>query len=95
MTKDIMRAAIAKDITETKEDNIQFVNKMDQMIAVLQDIKYKALCNQAQMDALIRNIDDMDSLQLASALTNTLCGALNLQDKLIKSKEAFSKILEY
>lgn len=94
MTKDIMRAAIAKDITETKEDNIQFVNKMDQMIAVLQDIKYESLCNQAQMDALIRNIDDMDSLQLASALTNTLCGALNLQDKLIKSKEAFSKILE-
>lgn len=95
MTKDIMHAAIAKDITETKEDNIKFINKMDQMIAVLQDIKYEALCNQAQMDALIRNIDDMDSLQLASALTNTLCGALNLQDKLIKSKEAFSKILEY
>ena len=94
MTKDIMRAAIAKDITETKEDNIQFVNKMDQMIAVLQDIKYEALCSQAQMDALIKNIDDMDSLQLASALTNTLCGALNLQDKLIKSKEGFSKILE-
>ena len=94
MTKDIIRAAIAKDITDAKEDNIQFVNKMDQMIAVLQDIKYEALCNQAQMDALIRNIDDMDSLQLASALTNTLCGALNLQDKLIKSKEAFSKILE-
>ncbi len=94
MTKDIMRAAIAKDITETKEDNIQFVNKMDQMIAVLQDIKYETLCNQAQMDALIKNIDDMDSLQLASALTNTLCGALNLQDKLIKSKEVFSKILE-
>lgn len=38
MTKDIMRA-VAKDITETKEDNIKFVNKMDQMIAVLQDIK--------------------------------------------------------
>ena len=94
MTKDIMHAAIAKDITETKEDNIQFVNKMDQIIDVLQDIKYEALCNQAQMDALIRNIDDMDSLQLASALTNTLCGALNLQDKLIKSKEAFAKILE-
>ena len=94
MTKDIMRAAIAKDITETKEDNIKFVNKMDQMIAVLQDIKYEALCSQAQMDALIRNIDDMDSLQLASALTNTLCGALNLQDKLIQSKEVFAKILE-
>ena len=94
MTKDIIHAAITKDITETKEDNIQFVNKIDQMIAVLQDIKYEALCSQAQMDALIRNIDDMDSLQLASALTNTLCGALNLQDKLIKSKEAFSKILE-
>ena len=94
MLEDIMRAAIAKDITETKEDNIQFVNKIDQMIAVLQDIKYEALCSQAQMDALIRNIDDMDSLQLTSALTNTLCGVLNLQDKLIKSKEAFSKILE-
>ena len=90
MTKDLIRS----DIKKTKEDNIQFVNKMDQMIAVLQGIKYEALCNQAQMDALIRNIDDMDSLQLASALTNTLCGALNLQDKLIKSKEAFSKILE-
>ena len=37
MTKDIMRAAIAKDITEAKEDNIKFINKMDQMIAVLQD----------------------------------------------------------
>lgn len=91
MTKDLIRS----DIKKTKEDNIQFVNKMDQIIAVLQGIKYEALCNQAQMDALIRNIDDMDSLQLASALTNTLCGALNLQDKLIKSKEAFSKILEY
>ena len=90
MTKDIIRS----DIKKTKEDNIQFVNKMDQMIAVLQDIKYEALCSQAQMDALIRNIDDMDSLQLASALTNTLCGALNLQDKLIKSEEAFSKIWE-
>lgn len=90
MIKDLIRS----DIKKTKEDNIQFVNKMDQMIAVLQGIKYEALCNQAQMDALIRNIDDMDSLQLASALTNTLCGALNLQDKLIKSKEAFSKILE-
>lgn len=90
MTKDLIRS----DIKKTKEDNIQFVNKMDQMIAVLQGIKYEALCNQAQMDALIRNIDDMDSLQLASALTNTLCGALNLQDKLIKSKEAFAKILE-
>ena len=94
MTKGIMRAAITKDITETKEDNIQFVNKMDQMIAVLQGIKYETLCNQAQMDALIRNIDDMDSLQLTSALTNTLCGVLNLQDKLIKSKEAISKIFE-
>ena len=89
-----MRSDIANDIKKTKEDNIQFVNKMDQMIGVLQDIKYEALCNQAQMDALIKNIDDMDSLQLASALTNTLCGALNLQDKLIKSKEAFAKILE-
>ena len=94
MTKDIMRAAIAKDITEAKENNIKFINKMDQTIAVIQAIKYEALCSQAQMDALIRNIDDMDSLQLASALTNTLCGALNLQDKLIKSKEAFAKILE-
>ena len=95
MTKDLMRSDIANDIKKTKEDNIKFVNKMDQMIAVLQDIKYEALCNQAQMDALIRNIDDMDSIQLASALTNTLCGALNLQDKLIQSKEVFSKILEY
>ena len=94
MTKELMRSDIANDIKKTKEDNIQFINKMDQMIAVLQDIKYEALCNQAQMDALIKNIDDMDSLQLASALTNTLCGALNLQDKLIKSKEAFAKILE-
>ena len=94
MTKDIMRAAIARDITEAKEGNIKFINKMDQTIAVIQAIKYEALCSQAQMDALIRNIDDMDSLQLASALTNTLCGALNLQDKLIKSKEAFAKILE-
>ena len=94
MTKDIMRAAIANDITEAKENNIKFINKMDQTIAVIQAIKYEALCSQAQMDALIRNIDDMDSLQLASALTNTLCGALNLQDKLIKSKEAFAKILE-
>ena len=94
MTKDIMHAAIAKDITEAKENNIKFINKMDQMLTVIQEIKYEALCNQAQMDALIRNIDDMDSLQLASALTNTLCGALNLQDKLIKSKEAFAKILE-
>ena len=50
MTKDIIRS----DIKKTKEDNIQFVNKMDQMIAVLQDIKYEALCNQAQMDALIK-----------------------------------------
>ena len=90
MTKDLIRS----DIKKTKEDNIKFVNKMDQIIAVLQDIKYEALCNQAQMDALIRNIDDMDSLQLASALTNTLCGALNLQDKLIQSKEVFAKILE-
>ena len=91
MTKDLIRS----DIKKTKEDNIKFVNKMDQIIAVLQDIKYEALCNQAQMDALIRNIDDMDSLQLSSALTNTLCGALNLQDKLIQSKKVFSKILEY
>ena len=30
MTKDIMRAAIAKDITEAKENNIKFINKMDQ-----------------------------------------------------------------
>ena len=94
MTKDIMRAAIAKDITEIKEDNIKFVNKMDQMIAVIQEIKYEALCSQAQMDAFISKIDDMDSLQLASALTNTLCGVLNVQDKINKSKEAFSKILE-
>lgn len=90
MTKDLIRS----DIKKTKEDNIKFVNKMDQLIAVLQDIKYEALCNQAQMDALISKIDDMDSLQLASALTNTLCGALNLQYKLIQSREAFSKILE-
>ena len=94
MTKDIMRAAIANDIKKTKEDNIKFVNKMDQVIDVLQDIKYEVLCSQAQMDALIKNIDDMDSLQLASALTNTLCGTLNVQDKVIQSKELFSKILE-
>ena len=94
MSKDIMRAAIAKGITEAKENNIKFINKMDQMIAVIQEIKYEALCSQAQMDAFIRNIDDMDSLQLTSALTTTLCGALNLQDKLIQSKEVFSKILE-
>ena len=94
MSKDIMRAAIAKDITEAKENNIKFINKMDQMLTVIQEIKYEALCSQAQMDSFIKNIDDMDSLQLASALTNTLCGALNLQDKLIKSKESFAKILE-
>mgnify|MGYP003615299009 CR=1 FL=1 len=42
MTKDIMRAAIAKDITEAKESNIKFINKMDQTIAVIQAIKYEA-----------------------------------------------------
>ena len=94
MTNDLMRSDIANDIKKTKEDNIKFVNKMDQLIDVLQDIKYEALCNQAQMDALIRKIDDMDSLQLASALANTLCGALNLQDKVIQSSATFSKILE-
>ena len=29
MTKDIMRADIAKDITEAKEENIKLINKMD------------------------------------------------------------------
>ena len=57
--KDRMRAAIAKDITEAKEENIKLINKMDQMIAVIQGIKYEALCSQAQMDAFIRNIDSM------------------------------------
>ena len=35
MTKDIMRAAIAKDITEAKENNIKFINKMDLMLAII------------------------------------------------------------
>ena len=92
--KDRMRAAIAKDITETKEDNINLINKMDQMIAVIQSIKYEALCSQAQMDAFIRNIDSMESLQLSYALSNTISGVLNVQDKINKSYDEFAKILE-
>ena len=94
MTKDIMRAAIAKDITEAKEDNIKFINKMDQMLTVIQEIKYEALCSQAQMDAFIRNIDSMESLQLSYALSNTISGVLNIQDKINKSGDEFAKILE-
>ena len=94
MTKDIMRAAIAKDITEAKENNIKFINKMDQMLAVIQEIKYEALCSQAQMDAFIRNIDSMESLQLSYALSNTISGVLNIQDKINKSGDKFAKILE-
>ena len=94
MTKDIMRAAIAKDITEAKEDNIKFINKMDQTIAVIQAVKYEALCSQAQMDAFIRNIDSMESLQLSYALSNTISGVLNVQDKINKSGDEFAKILE-
>ena len=94
MTKDIMRAAIAKDITEAKEDNIKFINKMDQTIAVIQAIKYEALCSQAQMDAFIRNIDSMESLQLSYALSNTISGVINIQDKINKIGDKFAKILE-
>ena len=94
MTKDIMRAAIARDITEAKEDNIKFINKMDQMLTVIQEIKYEALCSQAQMDAFIRNIDSMESLQLSYALSNTISGVLNVQDKINKSGDKFAKILE-
>ena len=94
MTKDIMRAAIAKDITEAKENNIKFINKMDLMLAVIQEIKYEALCSQAQMDAFIRNIDSMESLQLSYALSNTISGVLNIQDKINKSGDKFAKILE-
>ena len=94
MTKDIMRAAIAKDITEAKEDNIKFINKMDQTIAVIQAIKYEELCSQAQMDAFIRNIDSMESLQLSYALSNTISGVLNIQDKINKIDDEFAKILE-
>lgn len=94
MTKDIMRAAIAKDITEAKENNIKFINKMDQTIAVIQAIKYEALCSQAQMDAFIRNIDSMESLQLSYALSNTISGVLNIQDKINKIDDEFAKILE-
>lgn len=94
MTKDIMRAAIAKDITEAKENNIKFINKMDQTIAVIQAIKYEALCSQAQMDAFIRNIDSMESLQLSYALSNTISGVLSIQDKINKSGDEFAKILE-
>ena len=94
MTKDIMRAAIAKDITEAKENNIKFINKMDQMLKVIQEIKYEALCSQAQMDAFIRNIDSMESLQLSYALSNTISGVLNIQDKINKSGDEFAKILE-
>ena len=92
--KDRMRAAIEKDITEAKEDNINLINKMDQMIAVIQSIKYDALCSQAQMDAFIRNIDSMESLQLSYALSNTISGVLNVQDKINKSYDEFAKILE-
>lgn len=92
--KDRMRAAIAKDITEAKEENIKLINKMDQMIAVLQEIKYEALCSQAQMDAFIRNIDSMESLQLSYALSNTVSGILNIKDKINKSDDEFAKILE-
>ena len=94
MTKDIMRAAIAKDITEAKENNIKFINKMDLMLAIIQEIKYEALCSQAQMDAFIRNIDSMESLQLSYALSNTISGVLNIQDKINKSGDKFAKILE-
>ena len=94
MLEDIMRAAIAKDITEAKEDNIKFINKIDQMIAVIQSIKYEALCSQAQMDAFIRNIDNMESLQLSYALSNTISGVINIQDKINKSGDKFAKILE-
>ena len=94
MTKDIMRAAIAKDITEAKENNIKFINKMDQMLTVIQEIKYEALCSQAQMDAFIRNIDNMESLQLSYALSNTISGVLSIQDKINKSGDKFAKILE-
>ena len=94
MTKDIMRAAIAKDITEAKENNIKFINKMDQMLTVIQEIKYEALCSQAQMDAFIRNIDSMESLQLSYALSNTISGVLNIQDKINKIDDEFAKILE-
>ena len=94
MTKDIMRAAIAKDIMEAKENNIKFINKMDRMLAVIQEIKYEALCSQAQMDAFIRNIDSMESLQLSYALSNTISGVLNIQDKINKSGDKFAKILE-
>ena len=89
MTKDIMGADIAQNITEAKEENIKLINKIDQMIAFLQEIKYEALCSQAQMDALIINIDGMDSLQLACALSNTIAGVLNIQDKLNKSGVEF------
>ena len=94
MTKDIMRAAIARDITEAKENNIKFINKMDQTIAVIQAIKYEALCSQAQMDSFIRNIDSMESLQLSYALSNTISGVINIQDKINKSGDEFAKILE-
>ena len=92
--KDRMRAAIEKDITEAKEDNINLINKMDQMIAVIQSIKYEALCSQAQMDAFIRNIDSMESLQISYALSNTVSGILNIKDKINKSDDKFAKILE-
>ena len=94
MTKDIMRAAIAKDITEAKENNIKLINKLDLMLVVIQEIKYEALCSQAQMDAFIRNIDSMESLQLSYALSNTISGVLNIQDKINKSGDKFAKILE-
>ena len=46
------------------------------------------------MDAFIRNIDSMESLQLSYALSNTLSGLLNIQDKINKSVDEFAKILE-
>ena len=67
---------------------------MDQTLAVIQAIKYEALCSQAQMDAFIRNIDSMESLQLSYALSNTISGVLNVQDKINKIDDEFAKILE-
>ena len=94
MLEDIMRTAIAKDITEAKENNIKFINKMDRMLAVIQEIKYEALCSQAQMDAFIRNIDSMEPLQLSYVLSNTISVVINIQDKINKSGDKFAKILE-
>ena len=46
------------------------------------------------MDAFIRNIDSMESLQLSYALSNTISGVLNIQDKINKIDDEFAKILE-